>query len=57
MFFLSKMIDEEEELVGDYNGDMMEDGDASEQRDLGYLHVTVPRIESIFEKNRKVCLK
>ena len=51
------MIDEEEELVGDYNGDMMEDGDASEQRDLGYLHVTVPRIESIFEKNRKVCLK
>ena len=49
------MIDEEEELVEDFPGDLMtEVVDASEKRDLSYLHITLPRIESIFEKSKKV---
>lgn len=51
------MIDEEEELVEDFPGEMIaEVVDASEQRDLSYLHITIPRIDSIFEKNKKVSL-
>ena len=50
------MIDEEEDLHEDFPGELIpEVVDSSEERDLSYLHITVPRIESIFEKNKKVC--
>ena len=50
------MVDEEEDLVEDFPGEMIREVvDSSEQRDLSYLHITVPRIDSIFEKNKKVC--
>ena len=40
----------------DFNEEMMADEiDEEEQRDLSYWHITVPRIESIFERNKKVC--
>ena len=52
------MVDEEEDLAENFPGEMIPEivVDSSESRDLSYLHITVPRIDSIFEKNKKVLL-
>ena len=57
-FIFLQMVDEEEELPDDFHGEMIPEivVDPSESRDLSYLHITVPRIDSIFEKNKKVYL-
>jgi len=51
-----EMVDEEEDLAENFPGEMIPEivVDSSESRDLSYLHITVPRIDSIFEKNKKV---
>ena len=51
-------MDEEEEEAEELPTELInEDVDVSEQRDLSYWHITIPRIDSIFERNKKVrCL-
>ena len=48
-------MDEEEEEPEELPTALInEDVDVSEQRDLSYWHITIPRIDSIFERNKKV---
>ena len=54
LFFHQLGDEEEEDDVEDLNEMMGEDMDESQQRDLSYWHITVPRIDSIFERNKKV---
>ncbi|XP_065066151.1 sorting nexin-14-like [Rhopilema esculentum] len=51
-----ELLDEEEDEVEDFSAGLIteEDVDVSEKRDLSYWHITIPRIESIFERNKKV---
>ena len=53
-----QLLDEEEDEVEDFSAGLIteEDVDVSEKRDLSYWHITIPRIESIFERNKKVRL-
>eukprot|EP00794_Sanderia_malayensis_P008846 gene8846-9794_t len=46
---------DEEDVEEDFPSEMMNDDmDEGEQRDLSYWHITIPRIDSIFERNKKV---
>ena len=48
-------MDEEEEEAEEFSPHLInEDVNVSEQRDLSYWHITIPRIESIFERNKRV---